>query len=164
MFLRKQCTVMTNSLTRKKAIMGDTQWKSSCQNLENEVEQLMKDHRLPHPIALYLAARGIESASVPEFLNPHLAGLSDPYRFPGIEKGRGPPLAGRSEQRTDSDTRGLRHRRHNRQRSSAADTPAQRRGGSFIHPPPFRRRLRVHPGIPAEGSGQLRPVQGAGDR
>jgi len=66
--------------------MGDTQWKSSCQNLENEVEQLMKDHRLPHPIALYLAARGIESASVPEFLNPHLAGLSDPYRFPGIEK------------------------------------------------------------------------------
>ena len=66
--------------------MGETQWKSSCQNLENEVEQLMRKYSLPHPVALYFAARGIPGEQIRDFLNPRLAGLSDPYRFPGIQK------------------------------------------------------------------------------
>ena len=37
--------------------MGETQWKSACQNLDNEVETLMRKFSLPHPVALYFAAR-----------------------------------------------------------------------------------------------------------
>lgn len=66
--------------------MGDTKWKSSCQNLNNEVEELMHNNRLPQPVALYFAARGIRGEAVNDFLCPKLARLSDPYRFPGIEK------------------------------------------------------------------------------
>lgn len=66
--------------------MGETQWKSACQNLDNEVETLMRKFSLPHPVALYFAARGIPGEQIRDFLNPRLAALSDPYRFPGIKK------------------------------------------------------------------------------
>ena len=65
--------------------MGIKKWKSSCQNLDNTIESLMRKYRLPHPVALYFAARGIKEEMVPGFLNPKLAGFSDPYRFPGIQ-------------------------------------------------------------------------------
>lgn len=64
--------------------MGVKKWKSSCQNLETGVDHLMRQLSLPHPIALYFAARGVKESAVVDFLNPKLAGFSDPYRFPGI--------------------------------------------------------------------------------
>jgi len=66
--------------------MGEIQWKSSCRDMDDKVKELMREHYLPHPIALYFAARGISGDALEEFLKPRLAGLSDPYRFPGIEK------------------------------------------------------------------------------
>ncbi len=66
--------------------MGETKWKSSCQNLEHEVDDLMRNNKIPQPVALYFAARGIKGHAMKDFLYPKLAGLSDPYRFPGIEK------------------------------------------------------------------------------
>ena len=66
--------------------MGEIQWKSSCQNSDNEVEKLMRTYMLPQPVALFFAARGIAGGQIADFLHPKLAGLSDPYRFPGIEK------------------------------------------------------------------------------
>ena len=64
--------------------MGVKKWKSSCQNLETGVDHLMRQLSLPHPIALYFAARGVKESAVVDFLNPKLAGFSDPYRFPAI--------------------------------------------------------------------------------
>lgn len=65
--------------------MGIKKWKSSCQNLEKNVENLMRKYNLPHPVALYFVARDIKESVISDFLNPRLAGFSDPYRFPGIK-------------------------------------------------------------------------------
>lgn len=65
--------------------MGSKKWKLTRANIDSEVEDLIRQHRLPRPIALYFAAREIRSGQVGDFLNPRLNCLSDPYRFPGIE-------------------------------------------------------------------------------
>ena len=65
--------------------MGVKNWKFAGNNLENQIESIQHRFSLPRPIALFLASRGIEEDQVQDFLNPRLANLSDPYRFPGIE-------------------------------------------------------------------------------
>lgn len=66
--------------------MGDTQWKNSSELLDNEINLILKEHKLPVTVARFFAARGIASKDIGQFLNPRLAGLSDPYRFPGIKE------------------------------------------------------------------------------
>ncbi|MBO5923196.1 MAG: DHH family phosphoesterase, partial [Lentisphaeria bacterium] len=66
--------------------MGSKKWKLIRANISSEVEELRRQHNLPRPIALYFAAREITPKQVAGFLNPQLRNLSDPYRFPGIEK------------------------------------------------------------------------------
>ncbi len=66
--------------------MGSKKWKLIRANISSEVEELKRQHNLPRPIALYFAAREITPKQVAGFLNPQLRDLSDPYRFPGIEK------------------------------------------------------------------------------
>ncbi len=73
-------------LTIKDTQMGIRKWRSACQNLENEVENLIKKFSLPKPAAQFLVARHIKEDGINDFLNPKLASLSDPYRFPGIDK------------------------------------------------------------------------------
>ena len=88
--------------------MGIKKWKSSCQNLDNTIESLMRKYRLPHPVALYFAARGIKEEMVPGFLNPKLAGFSDPYRFPGIQNAALPVQAVLVElRRSEGDFSGI---------------------------------------------------------
>ncbi|MBO5667672.1 MAG: single-stranded-DNA-specific exonuclease RecJ [Lentisphaeria bacterium] len=47
---------------------------------------LQYKYNLPRPIAVYFAARGIKDSEIPGFLEPRLANLSDPYRFPKIRE------------------------------------------------------------------------------
>ena len=65
--------------------MGAKNWKLTGNNLESEIEAIQQRFALPRPIAVYFAARGIGPEQITDFLNPRLANLSDPYRFPGIE-------------------------------------------------------------------------------
>ncbi len=53
---------------------------------ESAACSLAEQARLPMPIARVLAARGLPTAEVEDFLNPRLAGLSDPFLLPGMEK------------------------------------------------------------------------------
>jgi len=64
--------------------MNAKNWKPSGVIPEQEVALIQQKNSLPRLIALYFAARGISSDQVKSFLNPRLADLSDPYRFPGI--------------------------------------------------------------------------------
>ena len=64
--------------------MGVNKWKTNAGNLEEAIKGLQEKFNLPRPIALIFAARGIGADQVESFLNPRLANLSDPYRFPGI--------------------------------------------------------------------------------
>ena len=66
--------------------MGVNKWKVNAGNLEEEIAGLQRRFALPRPIALIFAARGIGADQVESFLNPRLANLSDPYRFPGIRE------------------------------------------------------------------------------
>lgn len=65
--------------------MGLLNWKNSCLNRENQILDIKNNCNLPRPIAAILVARNILADDVDSFLNPRLAKLSDPYRFPGIE-------------------------------------------------------------------------------
>ncbi|MEG2075916.1 MAG: single-stranded-DNA-specific exonuclease RecJ, partial [Victivallaceae bacterium] len=65
--------------------MGDTQSKNSSELLDNEINLILNEHKRPRTVARFFAARGIVSKDIGQFLNPRLAGLSDPYRFPGIK-------------------------------------------------------------------------------
>ena len=64
--------------------MGAIYWKNNCRDKESQISELQAKHKLPKAICAILAARGISSNEVQSFLNPKLANLSDPYRFPGI--------------------------------------------------------------------------------
>lgn len=66
--------------------MGAKNWKQSGNFLERDVNDLVQKLSLPRPIAVYFASRGIAADKVTDFLNPKLANLSDPYRFPGIRE------------------------------------------------------------------------------
>ena len=65
--------------------MGVKNWKLSGEINESRVEEIQNKYALPKPVALYFVSRGIASSEIPGFLNPRLANLSDPYRFPGIK-------------------------------------------------------------------------------
>ncbi|QSH42076.1 single-stranded-DNA-specific exonuclease RecJ [Lentisphaerota bacterium ZTH] len=65
--------------------MARKKWRSACLNLENKIDAFVRKYSFPRPVAMYFASRGIEGSKVADFLNPRLAGLSDPYRFPGIK-------------------------------------------------------------------------------
>ena len=64
--------------------MGVNKWKVNAGNIEESIKGLQSRFNLPRPVALIFAARGIIADQVESFLNPRLANLSDPYRFPGI--------------------------------------------------------------------------------
>jgi single-stranded-DNA-specific exonuclease len=64
--------------------MGNKKWINACDNQKELIKRLMR--KFTRPVALFLAARGVEEDCVEQFLNPKLSDLSDPYRFPGIEK------------------------------------------------------------------------------
>ncbi len=66
--------------------MNAKNWKTLCNIPHQDVELLSHKYNLPRPIALYFAARGIKETDIPGFLEPRLANLSDPYRFPGIRE------------------------------------------------------------------------------
>lgn len=61
-------------------------WRNACQNLESKVEKIMGGYSLSRPVALFLAARNISEKDINDFLNPKLSSLSDPFRFPGMDK------------------------------------------------------------------------------
>ena len=65
--------------------MGAKNWKFVGQYQESDVKEIQKRFSLPKPIALFLAARGLNADQIKDFLNPSLENLSDPYRFPGIQ-------------------------------------------------------------------------------
>lgn len=53
---------------------------------DNAVRGLIDEFKFPRPIALFLAARGLfDPAEVRRYLKSSLRGLTDPYRFPGME-------------------------------------------------------------------------------
>ncbi len=66
--------------------MGKKTWASLSNSPESLVNELIKKISLPRPIALFLAARNVQPEEVDRFIKPSLNRLSDPYRFPGIEK------------------------------------------------------------------------------
>ena len=66
--------------------MGKKIWISAGNTLGKNINDLMGQYSLPRPIALFLANRGVKTEDVELFMNPALAKLSDPYRFPGIKK------------------------------------------------------------------------------
>ncbi len=66
--------------------MSVKNWKPLSNILNQDVDLIQRKYNLPRPIAVYFSARGIKEADVPGFLEPRLANLSDPYRFPGIRE------------------------------------------------------------------------------
>jgi len=66
--------------------MNVKNWKPLGNILPQDVELLQYKYNLPRPIAVYFAARGIKESEIPGFLEPRLANLSDPYRFPKIRE------------------------------------------------------------------------------
>ena len=66
--------------------MNVKNWKPLGNVLREDVELLQYKYNLPRPIAVYFAARGIKDSEIPGFLEPRLANLSDPYRFPKIRE------------------------------------------------------------------------------
>ena len=66
--------------------MGNKIWISAGNTLGKNINDLIREFSLPRPIALFLANRGVKNEDVELFMNPALAKLSDPYRFPGIKK------------------------------------------------------------------------------
>ncbi len=65
--------------------MGVKNWKLAGQYREDDVKNIQQQFALPHPIAQFLAIRGIGSEKAAGFLRPKLGNLSDPYRFPKIQ-------------------------------------------------------------------------------
>jgi len=65
--------------------MGTKLWVSASDSKENIIRELAGSKKIPRAIALYLAARGINSATVDSYFNNDFSALSDPYRFPGMD-------------------------------------------------------------------------------
>ncbi|MBR7107911.1 MAG: single-stranded-DNA-specific exonuclease RecJ [Lentisphaeria bacterium] len=65
--------------------MGAKNWKQSGNFLDQDIDLIQQKFSFPRPIAVYFASRGISVDQIRDFINPRLANLSDPYRFPGIK-------------------------------------------------------------------------------
>jgi len=61
-------------------------WKNNCQNLDEQIDEMQHRLSLPRAVCALLVGRGIAADGIDSFLHPELANLSDPYRFPGIER------------------------------------------------------------------------------
>ena len=66
--------------------MDNKLWKCSSDGKENIVENLTTEYALPRAVALYIASRGITEAGVGSYFNAEFSDLSDPFRFPGMDK------------------------------------------------------------------------------
>jgi len=66
--------------------MGRKIWDSLCNTLEVPVNELVQKCAIPRPIALILASRGVRPENYDSFIKSPLRELTDPYRFPGIER------------------------------------------------------------------------------
>ena len=66
--------------------MGAKNWKLSGIIDENQINAVKEKFHLPRPIAMFFVSRGISEDQIEGFINPRLGNLTDPYRFPGIEK------------------------------------------------------------------------------
>ncbi|MBE6355888.1 MAG: single-stranded-DNA-specific exonuclease RecJ [Lentisphaerae bacterium] len=66
--------------------MSAKNWKPLGNVLFQDIDLIQQKYHLPRPIAVYFAARGIKAEEIPGFLEPRLANLSDPYRFPKIRE------------------------------------------------------------------------------
>jgi single-stranded-DNA-specific exonuclease len=64
--------------------MGSKIWINKSQ--EQAVDDLIRQNSFSRATALFLAARGIGSNELDVYLNSPLKSLSDPFRFPGIDK------------------------------------------------------------------------------
>lgn len=69
--------------------MGVKNWKLAGNNLDDKANRIQQKFSLPHPIALYFAAREVREEDIQDFLSPRLNNLTNPYRFPGIQKAAG---------------------------------------------------------------------------
>jgi len=65
--------------------MGVKNWKLPGNNQASDIKSIQDRFGLPRAIAMFFATRGINGEQIDHFLNPKLANLSDPYRFPGIK-------------------------------------------------------------------------------
>ncbi len=65
--------------------MGVKNWKAAGQVREADVNRIQQKYSLPRPIALFCVIRGIDENEIPNFFQPKLGNLSDPYRFPKIQ-------------------------------------------------------------------------------
>ena len=65
--------------------MGTALWNKT-EIKDKIVEELIRDSGVPRPIALTLAARGINPTSYPTYVSPELKSLTDPFLIPGIKK------------------------------------------------------------------------------
>lgn len=66
--------------------MGNKVWVSLSKTLENSINDLMKKCSVPRAIAILLATRSVKPENYDSFVKSPLSNLSDPYRFPGMEK------------------------------------------------------------------------------
>lgn len=65
--------------------MGKKVWTCASDCKENLIGELTRRKSLPRPVAMFLAARGIDAGKVDSYFKAALEDMSDPYRFPGME-------------------------------------------------------------------------------
>jgi len=65
--------------------MGKKIWASAVDGKDKTIAELMRIKSIPRPVAMYLAARGIDEKAVDFYFKAALSDLSDPYRFPGMD-------------------------------------------------------------------------------
>jgi single-stranded-DNA-specific exonuclease len=62
-----------------------TRWEMRKINREYAL-RLQQTHQIPFPIARALAARNLTEKEVPDFLDPRLSNLSDPFLLPAMKE------------------------------------------------------------------------------
>ena len=72
-------------LNQQENTMEEYRWAIAAHNGER-VRELQESASITRPTALVLATRGIGPAEAPDFLNPSLSNLVDPYELPGCEE------------------------------------------------------------------------------
>lgn len=69
----------------KKGKMGTKLWTCASDGKETITGDLIREKALPRAIAMYLAARGVDTRHMDMYFNASFSDLSDPFRFPGME-------------------------------------------------------------------------------
>ena len=65
--------------------MGTKLWTCASDGKETITGDLIREKALPRAIAMYLAARGVDTRHMDMYFNASFSDLSDPFRFPGME-------------------------------------------------------------------------------